>query len=393
MQSILVSGCRNADAPPILLGSRAARGKAWKFIRQFARLAPTKRKRKALKAFTTSSGRAADYITAGLSIDSWQRYVSWLRKFGAYLQVLAFDKGKTRPTPRMMAHNGIALEFLAMVADERRGRTRAAAALRAINFVRSFLGLPRLSDDPRAALLIRGVARYNPHKPKGAVPFPVVAIIAIVQAWGSSPLWWRRMVALAIFLAFVALLRGKGLLCIPRRGVTWLTGLSEVTNPRRAPKHHSGALLLVPKRKTKQARHSFVTVKAGKVTKLLARHVNWLRARRQRPRFLFPARKRKYFKGKGTWVPNRTRPMSGSSLLGLVRKALRLVCGLSAEQARRYTIHSLRVGGINYYRLLGVPLELRAQMADHLSLPSSVRYLRLAPAQQVKILSSIVGRR
>ena len=63
--------------------------------------------------------------------------------------------------------------------------------------------------------------------------------------------------------------------------------------------------------------------------------------------------------------------MSGSSLLGLVRKALRLVCGLSAEKARRYTIHSLRVGGINYYRLLGVPLELRAQMAIQSSIKHS----------------------
>ena len=200
------------------------------------------------------------------------------------------------------------------------------------------------------------------------------------------------MTALAIFLSFVALLRGKGLLCIPRRGVTWLTGLSEVTNPKRVPKRHSGAILLVPKRKTRQTQHSFVTVKAGKVTEMLGRHVGWLRKCQPRPRFLFPARRRKYARGKASWVPNKTRAMASASLLGLIRKALRMVCGLSVQQARRFTVHSLRVGGINYYRLLGVPLELRAQMADHLSLPSSVRYLRMTPAQQVEILSSIVGR-
>ena len=83
--------------------------------------------------------------------------------------------------------------------------------------------------------------------------------------------------------------------------------------------------------------------------------------------------------------------MTTTSLLALIRMALRQVCGLSAEQAARFTVHSLRVGGINYYRRLGVPLETRAQLADHLSLPSALRYQRLSPAEQIKILSRAVG--
>ena len=373
--------------------SRSKRAKAWAYIRQFAPLAPTRAKRRALRAFAKANGRAADYITAGLSAGSWLRYVSWLRKFRTYLQVLACDKRKAGPTPRMMKHNGIALEFLAMVADENKGRTRAAAALRAINFIRALLGIPRLSDDPRAGLLIRGVARYNPHKPKGAVPFPVIAIVAIVQAWGGSPKWWRRMTALAIFVAFVALLRGKGLLGIPSRGVTWLSGFRETTDPAKLPKRHTGAMLLVPQRKTRMTGHSYATLKAGKVTRLLARHVRWLRALPRPPRFLFPARKKTWRAGKPSWVPNRTKAMASSSMLFLVRRALCVAGGLSQAQAKRFTMHSLRVGGINYYRMLGVPLELRAQLADHLSLPSSLRYLRMAPHQQVQVLSTIVGRR
>ena len=84
--------------------------------------------------------------------------------------------------------------------------------------------------------------------------------------------------------------------------------------------------------------------------------------------------------------------MSTSSLLALIRRALREVCGMSKDQAMRFTLHSLRVGGINYYRRLGVPLETRAQLADHLSLPSAIRYQRLSPAEQVSILSRAVGR-
>ena len=64
--------------------------------------------------------------------------------------------------------------------------------------------------------------------------------------------------------------------------------------------------------------------------------------------------------------------------------------GLSQAQAKRFTIHSLRVGGVNYYRRLGVPLEMRAQLADHLSLRSNLRYLRMDPTDQIKILDSIV---
>ena len=63
----------------------------WEIIRLFARLAPSPRKRRALRAFLASKSRAADYITAGLSDDSWSRYVAWLGKFGAYLHVLSQD--------------------------------------------------------------------------------------------------------------------------------------------------------------------------------------------------------------------------------------------------------------------------------------------------------------
>ena len=72
--------------------------------------------------------------------------------------------------------------------------------------------------------------------------------------------------------------------------------------------------------------------------------------------------------------------------------ALREVCGLSFAQAGRFSVHALRVGGINYYRRLGVPLETRAQLADHLSLPSALRYQRLSPAEQIRVLSQAVGK-
>ena len=297
--------------------------------------------------------------------------------------------GRARPSARMMRHNGLALEFVATIADEKKGRTRVAAAIRALNFVRNFLGITPISDDPRTQLLQEGVLRANPHLPRGAPPFPPPAVVAIASRWGRSRVWWKRMVATFVFVDFLTLLRGAGLRAVPRRGVTWLVGQKEMTNPRVIPPHHSGALMLVTKRKTRQKAHSWAPLRRGKASLLLADHLTWMRSLQVRPRFLFPARKRSFVRGKSTWVPNARNAISSSSLLSLIRKALRDVCGLSAAQADQFTIHSLRVGGINFYRQLGVPLELRAQLADHMSLPSSIRYLRMSPAEQMNTLATI----
>ena len=233
----------------------------------------------------------AKYVTAGLGANSWARISSWLVKFRQFLDVTALDNGGLRASPEIMQCDATALDFLAMIADEDNGRTRVAAAARAIEFVRRILGIRPLADDPRTKLLREGVLRYRPHKPKGALPFPVIAVVAIANEWGRHKNWWRRSAALAIYIAFVALLRGAGLLGIPRDGVTWITSEGEATNPRTIPRKHKGVMLLLPSRKTKQKSWSWTTVRAGVVTRLLASHVRWLRSRKSPPRFLFPARR------------------------------------------------------------------------------------------------------
>ena len=130
----------------------------------------------------------------------------------------------------MMANNGLALEFLSMVADERKGHTRPTAALRGINMTRSLLGLPSLMMDPRTKLLLKGVSKMYGKNPKGARPFPHIAVVAIAQAWGKHKQWWKRATALTIFLGFVSLLRGAGMLAIRTDGLTWLVGKKEITN-------------------------------------------------------------------------------------------------------------------------------------------------------------------
>ena len=216
-------------------------------------------------------------------------------------------------------------------------------------------------------------------------------MIAIARVWGSSKLWWKRMVATAAFVSFVSLLRGSGVLSVPVNGLTWVVGLTELANPKRPPRRHSGVLLLVPKRKSKQDAPSWIPIRAGLVTKLVARHMRWRAGVVPQNAFLFPSRKLRIKNGKRSWRPHPANPLSPASFCALLRMALRQVCGLKTAQANIFTVHSLRVGGINYYKSIGVSIGMRAKIAAHKSLRTSRRYLRLLPIEQFQELEDMVG--
>ena len=333
---------------------------------------------------------AATYITAGLSLQSWTHIESWLRQYKGFLAARARRRRLGAPTPTMMRDNGLALDFLAAVARQQRGRTCVPAAIRAIDFIRPVLGIAPVKDDPRVQLLVSGVQRSIPHVPKGARPFPAMMVVAVASAWSSSRRWWKRMITCMLLVSFLALVRGAGIRTVPSAGVTWIRGMQEFCNPTTLPARHSGVILLIPKRKSSQATPSWVPLRACKATVMLARHVRWLRARAPENKFLFPARSPFFKNGKRQWRPHKSNGISAASFTRLTRKALSEVCGLSTVDAGKFTIHGLRVGGINFYRKQGVSVSLRAQMADHKSIETSRRYLRLLPHEQFATLSSAV---
>ena len=333
---------------------------------------------------------AATYITAGLSLQSWTHIESWLRQYKGFLVARARRLGLKQPTPKMMRNNGLALDFLSAVARQQRGRTCVPAAVRAIDFIRPILGIAPLKGDPRVSLFLAGVMRSNPHVPKGARPFPAVMVIAVAAAWSTSRQWWKRMVACMLLISFLALIRGAGIRAVPSAGVTWVRGMNELCNPVVLPARHTGVILLIPKRKSSQSTPSWVPLRAGKATIMLARHVLWLRRKAPSNKFLFPARSPVFKGGKRLWRPHRTNGMSSASLTRLARTALTEVCGLSATDAKKFTIHGLRVGGINFYRKRGVSVSMRAQMADHKSIETSRRYLRLLPHEQFATLNTAI---
>ena len=370
-----------------------ARLRAWSTIFSFVKYAPDKRIRRSLHAsmLPSSYKGIAKYITAGLASQTWQRMAAWLTKYKSFLHVKALSTNLCETCPAMVTDNTLALEFLALVADEDKGRTRVDAACRAIEFLRKLIAVPALADDPRTAFLKRGVKRLNPHTPKGALAMPGVILVAIVASWGRSGTWWKRMVALILLSVFLGMLRMTAALGIPIGTVTWVNGFKELTNPRQLPTPHTGVLLMLPVRKTRQTQPSWVPLAAGKVTDMLSSHIVWMRTNAPSNTFLFPARKQAFSGVSKSWSPHPFNHMSTASMVTLMRQALTDACSLSASQASLFTAHSLRVGGINFLKQLGVPIQMRSEMADHQSLQSSRRYLRLLPAQQFDMLSRVFG--
>ena len=66
------------------------------------------------------------------------------------------------------------------------------------------------------------------------------------------------------------------------------------------------------------------------------------------------------------------------------------VCGLTEEQADLFSGHSLRVGGSNYMRRLGVEDEVHRLVGDWASLVSSTNYYALSSAEQFDVTNRFV---
>ena len=232
----------------------------------------------------------------------------------------------------------------------------------------------------------------NPHIAKGALPFPGLMLGAIAKKWGSSPKWWKRMVAAMVMIVFLAVLRGGEVIAVPQQGVTWVCGAVEMADPPLDMEVLTGVLLLLTSRKTSQSTPQFAAVMAGWVTEMLRAHVMFMRRRAPGNFFLFPARQRarSTVGGRTRWVPNPTKHISAQSFLFLIRLGLREACGLNSQQAKRFTLHSLRVGGMDHLSKMGVPIGVCAQLMSHKSIVTARRYLRLFAGERIAELDTMV---
>ena len=167
----------------------------------------------------TAKGLAAQAVQP----PSWTRNTSWLLKFRDYIQKHCKNQLLTVGEQRTLMSVTIATAFLANVANEKPAApTRIVSAKRAINLLRAIAKQPPLDDNIFIRYMARGARNATVRTKKQAPALLALYIAIIIHKWGRSKIWWKRMVALMLLLAFCAVARGAGVVSCQRTGVAWV---------------------------------------------------------------------------------------------------------------------------------------------------------------------------
>ena len=346
-------------------------------------------------------------IIDALSVSTWERNASWAVKFANYIREFCPDLVDGDSVAPAVARQDVIFGFLSKVDEDHPGtKTVVKSARRAINALRSFMGLPTLENDLRTSLLIRAGKMRLVRTVKQSAGIPIVMLVAITSSWGQSPIWWKRQVALMILVGVLALARGAGVTSCLSRGVSWVACLGHQLPPDPSfrpavrcdrsgcahPRCVKGFLILIPFRKNKQDAPTWIPIAEKNAISLMAQHLSFLHGLQPATTSMFLGRDSVSFvKGRPVYLPL-THPgsrMSTEEFRALIRLSLRECCGLSQEQAELYGTHSLKIGAIELLRSRGVGQELRQQLGGWMSSASALRYLQLTPSVQFDVLKSL----
>ena len=351
--------------------------------------------------------RHAEKLIAGaMTKGSWARIKGWADKFEVYALESCPELVSSQGITAAFLSDSVTLAFLARVVKTRPGAKNCVkAAKRAINLVRSLAGGKPLDKVPRVQLLNRAVRRSVARTVRQSPALTMQFARPIIEQWGSSDVWWKRMVATMIVLALCIMARGAEVCACLREGLAWVRrDGTQVRTPLFAPPLAvdpkgvlavpglKGLLLLLSSRKNRQATPTWVPVISSTAISLLARHIRWLdHIRGPMNGCLFPARASVRRGGVRSYVPSMCPDshMSVQSFRALIRQALVECCNLSAEQAAEFGTHSLRIGAMELLRSKGVPAEIRQQLGGWMSAAAALGYLQLPVTAQFNMLGRI----
>ena len=306
-----------------------------------------------------------------------------------------------------VAHKLAPLAFLSWVDDENPGRkTVVKSARRALNTLRSFMGLPPLAKCVREQLLTKASHVRVVATVRQSPGIPTVMIAAIIQGWGRSPVWRKRQTVAMMLTGFLILGRGAGVTSCLAEGISWVSCKGHQIAPSANfnpaimcdrtgcshPRCVKGYLTLVPFRKNKQHEPTWIPVAEKNAIELMAAQLRFLRGVNSASPALFLDRARVTFVDrKPVYLPltHRDSGMKTDTFRALIRMALRECCGLTQAQAEQYGTHSLKIGAIELLRSRGVGQELRQQLGGWMSSTVALRYLQLTPSIQFDILKSM----
>ena len=316
---------------------------------------------------------------------AWQRTLCWINEYEMFSRTMCRDSGVVFSWFRCLADNTFCYLFLVQVANADKGSTRPVAARRALSRQRMLQKLPSLNDDVRISALIQGVRNARPRLRKQMESLDISDVKAVSDAWGSSGTWWMSMLALMINVGFLTVMRCGKLVRMLRLGVILVLKSGHELNLKRTASlpnadECDGMLMLLTWRKSKQAANAWLPVSCPRTVALMIAHERFLRSVGCSSRYCFPARQKT---AKSAFaLPKSDNHISTSSFVALMKRALRSVCNIGEDEIKLYGGHSLRVGGSNFMRWLGVSDDLHKAMGGWAVLASAREYMQRAPHEQ-----------
>ena len=316
---------------------------------------------------------------------SWGRSLRWLKEFRGFAKAMCASNGVVYDFGSCLGDNHLCCLFLTQVAEEMKGISRVTAARRALNTRRLRMRLPSLNGDHDITLLVDGVRRSQPRTRHQVESLDVNDVASIASVLSASVQWQDRQLGVMIAAGFLTIVRYGELQRITRDGVRLIykngteVTLSAVTELPDA-NELIGILIHLPYRKSKQSSDAWIPLSCTDTIQRLLQHEQTLRDLQCPNHRLFPSVSRR------TGSPPNPRNYFGATQFrdGL-RRCLRDICHMSLEESLVYGGHSLRVGGSNYMRRLGVDPDVHRSMGGWAALKSAREYMQLSPTEQFDI--------
>ena len=319
----------------------------------------------------------------------WQRALRWLKEFEEWARRFrrryAREKKITlqvQSLKEMLAQVELCRLFIASLFKQKVGFSVPRAARRHLSGARRRLGHTSLNLDELLCDLIRGYERSMPRQVVQALSLEVDDVQRIAEAWGRSGNWWKVQQALLIALGFVGIFRMIEVrtLKIDSVQVVFYGGREVCLQKLHVlPKASAvkGIFVHLKWRKAQQCHNTWVPVACSTVIGLLLRHIKLMRRDGKYAGPLFTSRTRRGGRrSEGNWVDHKAAVES-------LREALVETCGMTVPQSKLYKGHSLRVGGSNHIRKLGIADEVHRLLGGWVSLVSSHRYFQLGEDEQL----------
>ena len=363
--------------------------------RCYIRLTEPRRKYNSRQARRLRSFALREIVPLTAHARYWQQGLRWISEFEAWARSFLTEEGlandprqQVRATQELVKDNELVRLFLTKLMRDGVGFSVPRAARRYLSGARSRLGATSLNEDVHLCGLIQGHERRTPRTKVQANSLEPDDVHRIYERYGRSRHWWQVQTAGFISIGFATLMRMGELLRVKVQGVRLVLRSGQEVSACKV--HHlprsdevRGAFLHVCWRKASQTSDVWIPVACPVTISLLLRLLRSLRKDDRREGWLFTSRTRK---GGRRSADN---PLGAQSAVSAMREALVHACGMSSEQSRLYKGHSLRVGGSNHLRHLGVADEVHRLLGGWASLVSSRGYFRLSAEEQMRMCESM----